>query len=238
MRVEDIPYEIDGIAMIGHLAVPDDAGPRPAVLVCHEGNGLSPHVKERTEALAELGYAAFALDYLGGGGRVDDETAWSQLSKMMEDPAITRGRGEAGFRLLLEQPETDPARVAVIGYCMGGVMAFELARGGVDVKAAVGFHPGGLASRPDDTRTITASVLMCIGTDDPFLTRDQRIEFEQEMLDAEVADWRIELYGGVAHSFTNPDAASAGMPGVEYHQPSARRSWQSMRNLFAETIDA
>ena len=54
--------------MVGHLAVDDERpGPRPGVLVCHEGPGLDEHAKGRAERLAGLGYAAFALDYHGEG---------------------------------------------------------------------------------------------------------------------------------------------------------------------------
>ena len=42
MKVEDIEYTVDGRRMVGHLAV-DEARPgrRPAVLVAHEGPGLT-----------------------------------------------------------------------------------------------------------------------------------------------------------------------------------------------------
>ena len=46
----------------------------------------------------------------------------------------------------------------------------------------------------------------------------------------------MELYGGAAHSFTNPMASAAGMPGVEYHEPTDRRSWASMLAVLAETV--
>jgi hypothetical protein len=28
-----------------------------------------------------------------------------------------------------------------------------------------------------------------------------------------------------------------GVPGIEYHEPTDRRSWSAMRELFSETID-
>jgi dienelactone hydrolase len=237
MRVEDIPYEVDRIAMVGHLAIDDTtAAPRPTVLVCHEGNGMSAHVKETTEELARLGYAAFALDYLGGGRQANDETTWAQLSRMMEDPMVARDRARAGLEILLDQQQADPSRVAVLGYCFGAVMGLEMARGGFDVRSVVGFHPGLLQSRPGDSRTITASILMCIGTEDPYMTRDQRTALEQELLDADVEDWRLEVYGGIGHGFTNPDSAELGLPGVAYHRPSAERSWRSALALLGETI--
>jgi dienelactone hydrolase len=72
MRVGDIAYEVDGVAMVGRLAVDDQANERrPAVLVCHEANGMGANVSQRAEMLAELGYAAFALDCIDGGATVD-----------------------------------------------------------------------------------------------------------------------------------------------------------------------
>jgi dienelactone hydrolase len=41
-------------------------------------------------------------------------------------------------------------------------------------------------------------------------------------------------YGGTVHSFTNPDAANAGMDGIAYNQQADERSWKSMRDFFAE----
>ena len=63
MHIEDIEYRYDGLRFVGHLAVPDGEGTRPAVLVCHEGPGLDSTAKNVAERLVtELGYVAFALE--------------------------------------------------------------------------------------------------------------------------------------------------------------------------------
>ena len=49
-------------------------------------------------------------------------------------------------------------------------------------------------------------------------------------------DWQMHLYGGVAHSFTNPEADGSRMPGILYDAAADRRSWGEMLALFAETI--
>ena len=166
MHVEDIEYEVDGKRMVGHLAFDDSrAGRRPAVLLSHEGNGLDDHVKGRAERLAGLGYVAFALDYYGGGKPLPTmEEAMARLGPIMADPDLTRRLGLAGLDILVAQAQTDPDRVAAIGYCFGGAMSLEIGRTGADVKAIVGFHPGLGAGRPEDSRNIKGSVLMCIGT--------------------------------------------------------------------------
>lgn len=237
MHVEDIAYSFDGTEMVGHLAYDDSTSARrPAVLLCHEGSGLSANVKERADRLAGLGYVAFALDYFGGGQQLPLDQAMEKLVPIADDPALTRRLGLAGLDVLLAQGVADPDRVAVIGYCFGGSMTLEIARSGADVKAFVGFHPG-LTVHPG-SENIKGSVLMCIGTDDPFISLDQRLAFEHDMTDAGVADWNLEVYGGVHHSFTNPQAADAGVPGIVYDAKADARSWSSMLRLFDETINA
>ena len=50
VTTRDISYEADGRTMIGMLAVPDGNGPRPGILVCHEGPGLDDQQKDAPSA--------------------------------------------------------------------------------------------------------------------------------------------------------------------------------------------
>ena len=181
MHVEDVSYEVDGVVMVGQLAFDDYVeGERPAVLVAHEGPGLDEHVKGRAQRLVSVGYCAFALDYFGGGTAIyDQEPMMARLAPLMADPAATRRRGFAGLGVRLGHPHADSESVAVIGYCFGGTMGLELARAGADIKAVVGFHPG--LSLSADSSHITGSVLMCVGSDDPFTPAGTRFRFEDEM---------------------------------------------------------
>ena len=143
----------------------------------------------------------------------------------------------AGYEVLVAQPGVDRGRLAAVGFCFGGVMALELARSGVSLRAAIGFHPGFGEARPADSRNITASVLMICGAEDPVVSADDRRRFENEMREAQVADWRLEVYGGVGHSFTNPDIADRGLPGLfAYDERADRRSWASMLALLDEVF--
>jgi dienelactone hydrolase len=239
MRVEDIEYHAEGRRLVGHLAFDDaHSGKRPGVLLCHEGGGLDDNVKERAERLAALGYIAFALDYFGDGKRMPTmEEAMALLRPIAADPDLTRRLGFAGLDVLVAHEATDRNRVAVIGFCFGAAMALELGRAGADLKAIVGFHPGLGMGRAEDSRNINASVLLCVGSDDPFASAEQRLAFENEMTEAGVADWSIEIYGGVGHSFTNPEAGDRGILALRYDHRADERSWQSMLRRFAETID-
>jgi len=237
VTTRDITYETDGRTMIGMLALPDGDGKRPGILVCHEGPGLDDHARGRAERLAdELGYVAFALDYHGDGKPLEDrEQMMARIGEFRADVLRARAVGMAGLDVLCAEPRTDTAKLAAIGYCFGGTLSFELARGGADLKAAVGFHAGLGTARPEDASNITGKVLALIGADDPIVPNEQRRAFEEEMTAARV-DWQLVVYGGAVHSFTNPRAATVDLPGIAYHESTDRRSWQAMLDLFAEVF--
>jgi dienelactone hydrolase len=239
MRVETVAYAIEGEQRVGQLAVPDGAdgdghadGPRPCVLVCHGAAGLTDPIRRDAVRLAELGYVTFALDYLGDAPRRADVAA--RAAAMRADRTAIVRAARAGLDQLLACEAADPTRVAALGYCFGGTMALELARDRADLRAAIGFHPSMPATAPEETTRIRASVLLCCGADDPYVPRDALAAFADELTEAGVADWRIELYGGVKHSFTDLGMVGRDAPGAAYDQRAADRSWRAAVALLAE----
>ncbi|MEO8551193.1 MAG: dienelactone hydrolase family protein [Kofleriaceae bacterium] len=226
MKTETLSYDVAGSTYLGYLA---DGGGRNGVLICHEGNGLGPQVKDRAHALAELGYVAFCVDYVGGGAVLPDmPSMMAKLGALRGNPEHVRVLARAGLAQLA--PRVD--RVAATGYCFGGTFALELARDGADLAAVVAFHAGLATTRPGP---IQAKVLACIGADDPDVPPAERAAFEAEMR-AAGGDWRLYLYGGAVHGFANPLADAMNNPAVRYHPASHRRSWAEMLALFDEVF--
>jgi len=235
MRTEDIEYHADGARLVGYLAVDDaKAGKRPGVIVAHEGGGLTDHAKNSARKLAEAGYTAFALDYYGDGKPLADmSTVMTRIGAWMADPTGIRARAHAALEVLTAQPETNGSRLAGIGYCFGGTTVLEMARAGEPLQAVVGFHSGLGTGRPAQAGAVKAKVLVQIGADDPIIPPEQRAAFEAEMKAAGV-DWRMLIYGGAGHSFTNPAASALGRPGFAYDKSADERSWRAMLDFFEE----
>jgi len=237
MKTTEIEYHADGDRLVGMLAV-DDAKPgkRPGIIVAHEGGGLTDHARSSARRLAEAGYIAFALDYYGDGKPLTDiSQAMPRIQAWTADPTGIRARAHAALEVLTSQPETDASRLAGIGYCFGGTTVLEMARAGEPLKAVVGFHSGLATGRPAQAGVVTAKVLVQIGADDPIIPSEQRLAFEKEMTEAKV-DWRMMLYGGAGHSFTNPGSGALGRPGFAYNESADRRSWRAMLDLFDEAF--
>lgn len=235
MNTETLTYEADGLHMVSRLYYDGRGEARPGVLVFPEAFGLGEHAKSRAERLAGLGYVALACD-LHGEGRVfsDLGEVMPLIEALRADPLRTRARASAALDALKGRAEVDASKVAAIGFCFGGTMALELARGGAEVAGVVGFHSGLATARPEDAKNVRGKVLVCIGADDPAIPLEQRQAFEQEMRDGQV-DWQMNLYGGVVHSFTNPEAGRLGRPETaRYDARADARSWAEMLAFFGE----
>jgi dienelactone hydrolase len=230
-----VEYQQDNTALEGY-SVYDDAfqGKRPGVLVVHQWTGLGSYEKKRAAMLAQLGYNVFAVDIYGKGVRpTNPKDAGAEASKYKNDRALLRARVRAGLEVLARHELTDSKRVAAIGYCFGGTTVLELARSGADLAGVVSFH-GGLGSpAPGDARNIKAKVLALHGADDPFVPPTEVAAFEQEMRLAG-ADWQLVAYGGAVHAFTDWNVGGDNSKGAAYNERADRRSWEAMRQFFAE----
>ncbi|HMN40258.1 MAG TPA: dienelactone hydrolase family protein [Phycisphaerales bacterium] len=246
IKVERIEYTHGAAKLEGVLAYDDAMKPgekRPGVLVCHEWWGNNEYSESRAKQLAQLGYVAFALDMYGKGKATKDPRQASEwMGELMSDQKHMRDRAEAGLAVLADNPRTDSANLAVVGYCMGGTVALELARSGArhteHLKAVVPFHASTLkAANPADNANIKGTVLVCHGQDDTFVKPEQIAGFHEQMTGAGI-DYFFISFAHAVHAFTNPDADKAGVPGVRYNEKADKRSWAAMKNLLGEVFGA
>ena len=238
MVTKTIEYKDGDVTLEGFLAY--DAGitgKRPGVLVVHEWTGLNDYARSRAEQLAKLGYVAFALDMYGKGVRPSNpQEAAEQATKYRSDRQLMRRRAKAGLDVLLKQEMTDSAGVAAIGYCFGGGVALELARGGAPLAGVVSFHGNLDTPNPADARNIKGKILVCHGGDDPHVPQEQVLAFQNEMREAKV-DWQMNIYGGAVHAFTNPASGNDPSRGAAYNAEADHRSWQAMKDFFNEIFE-
>lgn len=240
IQTREVPYTAaDGTRLVGYHAW-DDAisGPRPGVIVVHEWWGLNDYAKRRARDLAALGYSALAVDMYGDGRNTqhpDDAKAF--MNAALADPAIPKARFQAGLDLLKAQPQTDPARLAAIGYCFGGKVVLDMARQGLPLAAVVSFHGALVTATPAAPGSIKAKVLVEHGAADSFITAEQIAAFKAEM-DQAGADYRFVELPGAKHGFSNPDADAHKGHGLDlgYQKEADERSWADMQALFKEVF--
>jgi dienelactone hydrolase len=237
-----VAYEQAGVKLVGYLAY-DDAKvspdrPAPGVLVVHEWWGLDAFIKGKAEALAKLGYVAFAIDMYGGGVSTEDpKQAGGWAGPFYSGKQNMAERAQAGLEQLLATGLVAPQKVAAIGFCFGGAVAQSLAYAGAPLAGVVSFHGTPIVPTREQAAAIKGKVLICHGAIDPNVKPDQ-LQALLAAYDEGKVDYLFIRYAGALHAFTNPNATriaqSMNLPGIGYNEAAARRSWQHMRDLFAE----
>jgi carboxymethylenebutenolidase len=211
--------------LIGVLATA--ASPKGAVLVIHENRGLTPHIRSIPTRLAADGYTALAIDLLseegGTASMASDGDATAALSKAPAERMIADLR--AGLDELARR--APGAKLAVIGFCFGGGMTWQLvAAGETRLAAAVPFY-GPAPAAPDFTGSPNAAVLGI------YAELDSRVNASQDTarsaLDAAGLVYEITVFPGVDHAFFNDT-------GTRYNAEQAAAAYQSMLDWFGQHL--
>lgn len=238
---KEVDYEADGVTLKGYLAYDDSIkGKRPGVLVVHEWWGQNEYARKRARMLAALGYTALAVDMYGNGKTASNpDDAGKLAGEVYKDMPMAKKRFEAAMQLLRAQETVQADELAAFGYCFGGGIALNMARMGEDLKGVASFHGGLGTASPAQPGKIGARIISFSGDADPSIGPDKVAAFRKEM-DAAGADYRVVIYPGAKHAFTNPDADVTGkkfnLP-IAYDAKADKDSWEQatvfLREVFA-----
>jgi dienelactone hydrolase len=237
----EVEYNSNGTVLKGFLVYDGDIeGVRPGVLIVHEWWGHNEYARKRARMLAELGYAAFAVDMYGEGKMADHpEDAGKFSSEVFNNIEEAEARFMAAYQYLQNHQTADPEKIAAIGYCFGGSVVLHMARIGTDLKAVASFHGGLDPITPAEPGKVNSFILVCNGADDPFVTEEQIEAFKNEMDNAGV-NFEFKNYPGAVHSFTNPDADEFGekfnMP-LAYNENADKESWEELQKVLTRVFN-
>jgi len=117
--------------------------------------------------------------------------------------------------------------LGVIGFCLGGTIAYFLAAR-VQLDAVVSFYGSGVPDQVDVLAQISAPVQFHFGGSDPYIPRDQVARVEQAAHAADNAEIHVEEDAG--HAFHNRKAPM-------FHQPeAAARAWRRTEDFLARHL--
>lgn len=241
LKDNNIVYTIEGVNLNGYIVYDDKfKGPRPGILVVHEWWGQNEYARERARMLAELGYVALALDMFGEGKQAHHpKDAQKFAAEITQNIDLSKSRFLAAMEELRNHKLTNPQKIAAIGYCFGGAVVLQMAREGIDMKAVVSFHGGLSTNHPAEKGAVKAKILVAHGGADPFVKHEQLGAFMDEMNNAK-ADYRIVIYSGAKHGFTNPQSTALGhrfdIP-LAYNREADIASWEEMRRFLKNVFD-
>jgi dienelactone hydrolase len=208
IRHQWIEYSHGGTKLKGYLAYDDQAkGRRPAILMIHDRAGMQPYTLKHAETYAKLGYVTFVADFFGYGQGIlpkDVPEAAAQMDIYVKDRALMKARAQAGYDILIKHPMVDASRVALIGYCFGGMVGVEFSATGAPLAAVIPIH-GSFADHPPGwAKNVKGKFLILHGAEDkPYPLEKVATEVYSELRRANV-DFQMEFYSGAGHGFSVP----------------------------------
>ncbi len=215
--------QVDGAPMRCYVAIPDGAGPFPAVVVIQHAGGVDAFIQTMTDRVAAAGFVGIAPDLYH---REDPASADDPLTRMsrLRDATIVADVN-AAIEHVKSLPQVRADRVGITGFCMGGRVAYLMATKRADLRACVVFYGGNLfvpwgegPSPFEGTADITCPVLGLFGEEDP-----NPSPADVARLDAELTRLgkihEFHSYPGAGHAFMNEGRPS-------YRPEAAQDAWQ------------
>jgi carboxymethylenebutenolidase len=195
---QNVRFASGGGEAHGYLALPP-GGSGPGVVVIQEWWGLTDHIADVTDRLADEGFVALAPDLYGGTTTHDAEEA-RRLMRELPVERASRDLAGAVDHLLTHEAVTS-STVGTVGFCMGGGFVLTLAaQQGERVGAAVAFY--GMVGDDVDFSGLTARVQGHFGETDRMIPLDavERLAERIERESGVVADLHVYPAG---HAFLN-----------------------------------
>jgi carboxymethylenebutenolidase len=212
----------DGHELGAYRADPAGA-PKGAIVVIQEIFGVNRHIRSICDRLAEQGYVAIA-PALFDRHRRDFESGYSP-------DEVQRARSflaEVDWDAMLRDVEAAAASVrsagpvGVVGFCMGGSVAFLAAARLAGIDAAVGYYGGKIAAFADEVPRCPTQL--------HFGAEDQGIPLSDvDVVKAKRPDCEIHIYEGAGHGFHCDERGS-------YHPEAAAKAWPRTLTWFERNL--
>jgi carboxymethylenebutenolidase len=243
MASEWISILVDGQDMRAHMSQPDTTGKVPGVIVVMEAFGVNKHIQAVTDRLSREGYVAVApvlyhrlgsnplFSYTG-----EDAEPRTQAMNSLRDTELARDL-DTTMAYLKGHAQVRGDRLGVVGFCVGGRIAYLAATSCPGLRAAVVYYGGrilipfGEGPTPfERTANIQCPVMGNFGELDQNPTPDDVRTIEAELKKhGKVCDFKV--YPGANHGFNCDERPS-------YHAEASTDAWARTLGWFENYLKA
>jgi carboxymethylenebutenolidase len=217
-----------------HVVLPE-SGSGPGIVVLQEIFGVGGYIKEAADRLAGIGYVALAPDLYWriepGIALEHTEDGLGQAFETVQklDHALAVKDSIDALAALRGLPETTGGKAGVLGFCLGGTLAFEVAID-ADPDVAVCYYGSSIADLLDQADRIRCPVLFHYGAQDQYIPLENA---ERVAACAASTDgMECHIHPDAGHAFDNHDAP------MFYQSEPAAQAWEITRKFLARTLPA
>jgi carboxymethylenebutenolidase len=227
---QTVEFKSNGSTASGYFVTPA-SGSGPGVLVVQEWWGLDSGIKTMADQLGESGFVALAPDLYHG--ELAQHTEMDKASKLMQGlPPDRAARDMSGAIDFLANHKAVTSRsVGVVGFCMGGMLAFLIAANrGDKVKAVVPFYGFPQGPMEPEWSKLTARVSGHMAENDNFFKPEAARALEAK-LRGMGKDVTLTVHPGTGHAFMAPHNA------LGTHNPElARQIWPKVVSFLRDSL--
>jgi carboxymethylenebutenolidase len=225
--------QVDGNAMRLYVSVPEGKGPFAAVVVIQHQGGVDTFIEEMTQRIAQAGYVGVAPDLYHRDGPDCQDDGPTRRARLRDVTVIKDVNATVDF--LQGHRQVDGERLGIVGFCMGGRVAYLMAAVNPALKAAVDYYGGNIMVPWGEgpapfarTADIHCPLLGLFGEEDA-----NPSPADMRKLDAELTRHgkvhEFHAYPGANHAFMNRH-------GARYHAEADRDSWPRALAFFKKHL--
>ncbi|MDQ0838937.1 dienelactone hydrolase family protein [Sphingomonas faeni] len=206
--------------------------PKAAIIVIQEIFGVNAGIRRKCDTLAEAGYLAIAPDLfwrLERGIELDPDIKpeFDHALELMGQFDQDKGVADIEATIRTARAELgDSSKVGVVGYCLGGRLAFMTAAR-TDVDASVGYYGVGIDGLLGEKHAIAHPVLLHVPQEDHFVDKNAQAAMHAGLDDHPKV--RIYDYAGEDHGFATEF-------GERRSNASAKLADERTARFFAENL--
>jgi carboxymethylenebutenolidase len=184
--------------------------PAPVIIVLQEIFGVNEDLRATCDELAAVGFIAIAPDLFwrqepGLSLSHWTDAEWKKGLALYAAYNLEQGVGDVIATVgVARDVEGSTGQVGIMGFCLGGLMTFMTAqRGGI--QAAVEYYGGGTENHLQDAKSISCPMLIHLGTEDEFISKDAQRAIAEAVADN---SWvTVYSYPGCSHAFARHTGA-------------------------------
>jgi carboxymethylenebutenolidase len=206
----------------------------PAVVVIQEIFGVNADLRATCDELASRGFVALSPDlFWRAAPRIDmnklDEADWKRGFELYQSFDFDRGvRDIAATVAAARTLSGTSGKVGVMGFCMGGLLAF-LTAARQNVDAAVEYYGGGTDQYVGEGKNLKSPLMVHLAEEDEFISKEAQAKIKSALAHNPLVE--IHSYPGCNHAF-------ARHKGVHYDAQAASRANGLTRAFFERNLRA
>ena len=226
--------KVDGSPMSLYISQPDGSGPLPAVVLIQHQNGVDKFMEGMTERIAAAGYFGVTPDLYHRDGPDCKDDGPTRRTRLRGLTVIKDVNGTVDF--LKGNRLVNAGRIGIVGFCLGGRVAYLMAAANSSFSAAISYYGGGIL-RPwgeGSTPFDRTAEIHC-----PIQGHFGELDKNPSLADMHRLDAELTKYGKAHEFYTYPNADHAFMDPHHvgrYNAQADQLSWPRTLDFFRKYL--